>query len=120
MSSAVRLFIALLVAAGCAWLLGRAQPGLALLGWLPCAGFAGVGLWFNRFALNPGRPPMLALAGQVVRVFALAVVLVVAQRVLADASLAFVKGALGAFAVLWLNEIVDLVLFSRREMRGPG
>jgi hypothetical protein len=119
-SSAVRLLLALLAALAVALWMAGGQAALAWWGWLPCAVFAVVGHWFNRFALSPGRPPMLALAGQLVRVFLLAVVLVSVQRVLADAYLVFVRAGLGAFAVVWLGEILDLILRSRRELREQG
>ena len=110
MSSVLRLLAGVLVAGLVAWPLADRRPELAVPAWLACAMMAAVGRGLNAYALRPGRPPLLALAGQVARVAVLAGVLVGAESALGPDYRAFVRAGLGAFGVLLLEEIVDLVM----------
>ena len=110
MSSALRLLAALLVAGWVAWLSADRRMDLAAPAWLACAVMAAAGRGLNAYALRPGKPPLLALAGQVARVAVLAGVLVGAEDALGPGYRAFVRAGLAAFGVLLLEEVVDLVL----------
>lgn len=110
MSSALRLLAGVLVAGLAAWLLADRRADLAASAWLACVLMAAAGRGINAYALRPGRPPLLALAGQVARVAVLAGVLVGAESGLGPDYRAFVRAGLAAFGVLLLEEIVDLVM----------
>lgn len=120
MSSALRLAGGLLVAGAVAWALAGGRSDLALLGWLPGAVSAVAGRVITAATLRPGWPPLLALAGQVGRVALVAGVLVGAEDRLGADYRAFAAAGLGSFGVLMAEEIVDLLVRSRGDVRTAG
>lgn len=110
MSSWLRLLAGAGLAGWAAWALAGGRTDLAGRAWLACVVMAVAGRVINAFALRPDWPPMLALAGQVARVAVLAGLLVGAEASLAQDYRAFARAGLGAFGVLLVEEVVDLVL----------
>lgn len=119
-SSLLRLGAGLAVAALAAWALSGDRSDLALLGWLPGAVSAVAGRVLAAVTLRPGSPPLLALAGQVARVALVAGVLVGAEDRLGADYRAFAAAGLGSFGVLMAEEIVDLLVRSRRMAEPAG